>query len=105
MGVLPQLGWFDPAGFTTDIGKDKLLFYREAEIKHGRICMSGSLGFLVAEKFHPIYGGVIDDPSVFAGKDARLAPFWAAVFVAAAGVESVSLSKGSWQWSGGDNTL
>merc|ERR1711972_1081462 len=33
-GVLPPLNWFDPAGFTTDIDKNKLLFYREAEIKH-----------------------------------------------------------------------
>merc|ERR1712048_1054214 len=66
-GVLPPLNWFDPAGFTTDIDKNKLLFYREAEIKHGRICMSASLGFLVAEKFHPLYGGDIDVPSVFAG--------------------------------------
>merc|ERR1712019_179735 len=44
-GVLPPLNWFDPAGFSTDIDKNKLLFYREAEIKHGRICMSASLGF------------------------------------------------------------
>merc|ERR1712151_1395534 len=54
-GVLPPLNWFDPAGFTTDIDKEKLLFYREAEIKHGRICMSASLGFLVAERFHPVF--------------------------------------------------
>merc|ERR1712107_229607 len=104
-GVLPPLNWFDPAGFTTDIDKGKLLFYREGEIKHGRICMSASLGFLVAEKFHPLYGGAIDVPSVFAGKDARLAPFWAAIFVASAGVEASGLSRGSWQWVGGDNTL
>merc|ERR1711976_940468 len=64
-GVLPPLNWFDPAGFSTDINKNKLLFYREAEIKHGRICMSASLGFLVAERFHPLYGGDIDVPSVF----------------------------------------
>merc|ERR1719197_1646182 len=89
-GVLPPLNWFDPAGFSTDIDKNKLLFYREAEIKHGRICMSASLGFLVAERFHPIYGGAIDVPSVAAGKDARLLPFWAAIFVLAGGVESQS---------------
>merc|ERR1711879_733087 len=104
-GVLPPLNWFDPAGFTTDIDKGKLLFYREAEIKHGRICMSSTLGFIVAEKFHPLYGGDIDVPSVFAGKDARLSTFWAALFVAAAGVEASGLNRGSWQWVGGDNTL
>jgi len=104
-GVLPPLNWFDPAGFTTDIDKGKLLFYREAEIKHGRICMSASLGFLVAEKFHPLYGGAIDVPSVYAGKDPRLSAFWAAIFVASAGLEASTLQRGSWLWVGGDNTL
>merc|ERR1712151_1159401 len=101
-GVLPPLNWFDPAGFSTDIDKQKLLFYREAEIKHGRICMSASLGFLVAERWHPIYGGAIDVPSVAAGKDARLLPFWAAVFVLAGGVESQSFNRASF---GGDGAL
>merc|ERR1711953_1232349 len=101
-GVLPPLNWFDPAGFTTDIDKNKLLFYREAEIKHGRICMSASLGFLVAERFHPVFGGAIDVPSVAAGKDARLLPFWAAVFVLAGGVESQSFNRASF---GGDGVL
>merc|ERR1711981_1225319 len=95
-GVLPPLNWFDPAGFTTDIDKDRLLFLREAEIKHGRICMSSTLGFLVAEKFHPLYGGDIDVPSVFAGKDARLLPFWAALFILAGGVESQSFERADW---------
>merc|ERR1712151_1213804 len=99
-GVLPPLNWFDPAGFSTDIDKNRLLFYREAEIKHGRICMSASLGFLVAEKFHPLYGGDIDVPSVFAGKDARLLPFWAALFVLAGGVESQSFDRASYGTDG-----
>merc|ERR1712232_1175679 len=99
-GVLPPLNWFDPAGFTTDIDKEKLLFYREAEIKHGRICMSASLGFLVAERFHPIYGGAIDVPSVAAGKDARLLPFWAAVFVLSGAVESLSFDRASYGTDG-----
>merc|ERR1711920_327165 len=74
-GAIAPLNFWDPAGFSTDIDKDKLLFYREAEIKHGRVCMSASLGLLVAERFHPLYGGDIVVPSVFAGKDARLLPF------------------------------
>merc|ERR1712232_1014295 len=94
-GVLPPLNWFDPAGFSTDIDKEKLLFYREAEIKRGRICMSASLGFLVAERYHPLYGGDLDVPSVAAGKDVRLLPFWAALFVLAGGVESQSFDRAS----------
>merc|ERR1712064_193459 len=99
-GVLPPLNWFDPAGFSTDVDKDRLLFFREAEIKHGRICMSASLGFLVAEKYHPLYGGDIDVPSVFAGRDARLLPFWAALFVLAGGVESQSFDRASYGTDG-----
>merc|ERR1711870_77046 len=99
-GVLPPLNWFDPAGFSTDIDKNKLLFYREAEIKHGRICMSASLGFLVAERFHPVYGGDIDVPSVAAGKDPRLLPFWAAIFLISGGVESQSFDRASYGTDG-----
>merc|ERR1711866_18734 len=99
-GVLPPLNWFDPAGFSTDIDKNKLLFYREAEIEHGRICMSASLGFLVAEKFHPVFGGAIDVPSVAAGKDPRLLPFWAAIFLISGGVESQSFDRASYGTDG-----
>merc|ERR1719437_60744 len=51
------LGEFDPAGFLE--GKDKLEVYRlrEAELAHGRVSMLASLGFLVQEKFHPLFSG------------------------------------------------
>ena len=49
------LGEFDPAGFLE--GKDKLEVYkfREAELTHGRVAMLASLGFIVQEKFHPLF--------------------------------------------------
>lgn len=51
------LGEFDPAGFLD--GKDKLEVYRlrEAELTHGRVSMLASLGFIVQEKFHPLFSG------------------------------------------------
>merc|ERR1719156_352425 len=51
------LGEWDPAGFLD--GKDKLEVYRlrEAELTHGRVSMLASLGFLVQEKFHPLFSG------------------------------------------------
>jgi len=51
------LGEFDPLGFLD--GKDKLEVYRlrEAELAHGRVAMLASLGFLVQEKFHPLFSG------------------------------------------------
>merc|ERR1719191_2016698 len=61
-GVTGPLGFFDPLGFSADLPEGKLLFYREAELKHGRVAMLASLGILVAEKFHPLFGGDIDAP-------------------------------------------
>merc|ERR1719201_2299227 len=51
------LGQFDPLGFLD--GKDKLEVYRlrEAELTHGRVAMLASLGFIVQEKFHPLFSG------------------------------------------------
>merc|ERR1712193_467433 len=53
-GVTAPLGFFDPLGFTTDAPEGKLLFFRECEVKHGRVAMLASLGILVGEQFHPL---------------------------------------------------
>merc|ERR1711988_1659982 len=55
-----------PAGFTNDITESRFNAYRRAEIKHGRVCMSSSLGFVVSEKFHPIFDAWGDGPYVSA---------------------------------------
>eukprot|EP00324_Dicrateria_rotunda_P002106 CAMPEP_0206152940 /NCGR_PEP_ID=MMETSP1474-20131121/228_1 /ASSEMBLY_ACC=CAM_ASM_001110 /TAXON_ID=97495 /ORGANISM="Imantonia sp., Strain RCC918" /LENGTH=207 /DNA_ID=CAMNT_0053550569 /DNA_START=48 /DNA_END=671 /DNA_ORIENTATION=- len=51
------LGEFDPLNLME--GKDKLEVYRlrEAELAHGRVAMLASAGFLVQEKFHPLFSG------------------------------------------------
>merc|ERR1719379_858950 len=36
-GAFPPLGFWDPAGFSTDISEGRLAYYREAELKHGRV--------------------------------------------------------------------
>jgi hypothetical protein len=51
------LGEFDPAGFTKDKSELEVFRYREAELTHGRVSMLASLGFLVQEKFHPLFSG------------------------------------------------
>ena len=51
------LGEFDPAGFLEGKDKDTVYKYREAEITHGRVAMLASLGFVVQEKFHPLFSG------------------------------------------------
>jgi len=61
-GAANVLGEFDPAGFLTDANgktKPKLEVYRlrEAELAHGRVSMLAAAGFLVQEKFHPLFSG------------------------------------------------
>jgi len=48
---------FDPAGFLEGKSELEVNRYREAEITHGRVGMLASLGFIVQEKFHPLFSG------------------------------------------------
>merc|ERR1712028_284752 len=38
--------------------------YREAEVTWGRVAMLAVVGFLVAESFHPLFGGEIAGPAI-----------------------------------------
>merc|ERR1712159_95484 len=58
------MGDFDPAGFTSELSLDEVKRYREAEVTHGRVAMTSVLGFLVAESFHPLFGGDIGGPAI-----------------------------------------
>ena len=78
-GVTAPLGFFDPAGFSNDASEGKIRFYREVELKHGRVAMLASLGYVVAEQFHPLWGGTIDVPSFVAFQATPLQTFWPAV--------------------------
>eukprot|EP00965_Chrysotila_dentata_P239933 6203389-Pleurochrysis_carterae.AAC.2 len=51
----------------------------EVELKHSRVAMLASLGFLVGEQFHPLFGGNIDVPSYIAFQETPLQTFWPAV--------------------------
>jgi len=47
-GTSAPLNFFDPLGFSTTVTGGKLLFYREVELKHGRVAMLASLAYLWA---------------------------------------------------------
>jgi len=49
-----ELNW-DPAGFMNGKSELEINRYRECELTHGRVGMLASLGFLVQEKFHPLF--------------------------------------------------
>merc|ERR1719163_1731055 len=80
------MGFFDPMGFCSadDITEGKIKFYREVELKHGRVGMLAALGFLVGENFHPLFGGDIDVPAYEAFQQTPLQTFWPAVVFAIA---------------------
>jgi len=50
-------GIWDPAGFTNGKSELEVNRYREAELTHGRVGMLAAAGFLVQEKFHPLFSG------------------------------------------------
>merc|ERR1719337_488878 len=78
-GISAPMNFFDPLGFSTTVTAGKLLFYREVEIKHGRVAMLAALGILVGEQYHPLFGGNIDVPAAVAFQQTPLENFWLAV--------------------------
>lgn len=68
-------------------------FYRECEIKHARVAMLASVGFLIAENVHPLFGGEIDVPSYLAFQETPLQTYWKAVLAFIALFELSSLAS------------
>lgn len=92
-GITAPFGFFDPVGWSADIDGKRLAFYREAELKHGRLGMLASLGFFAGETFSPLLGAT--DTTTPATKlfgqalPAVPAQFWGAVVVAASFAELI----------------
>lgn len=83
-GQTAPMGFFDPLGFSVDASPGKILFFREAEIKHGRICMFASIGYLYGELFHPFFGGNLAGPSYKLVNIPELKTFWILLAIAIA---------------------
>merc|ERR1719201_2964581 len=52
-----ELNW-DPYGFLEGKSKLEVYRYRECELTHGRVGMLAATGFIIQEKFHPLFDGV-----------------------------------------------
>lgn len=63
VGDLAPTGFFDPLGLANGKDETTLKMYREAEIKHGRICMLAAVGMLTQELLKNPVG--IDGPSIY----------------------------------------
>jgi len=91
-GAIAPVGPFDPLGFTKDADVLEVNRLREAELTHGRVGMLAAAGFLVQEKFHPLFsadGGpaIQQIPQLPAG-------FIVALTMTIAACESLRISKG-----------
>jgi len=87
-GVTKPLGFWDPAGFSKN---GNIFAYRQAELKHGRVCMLASAGIIVQEKFHPFFDAWNDGPWVSSVAShftaTAKANFWPAFWVMVTGHE------------------
>jgi len=76
-GAVAPLGNFDPLGFSKNLPLQEIKRYREAEVTHGRVAMLATLGYLVAEPFHPFFNGLITGPAnTHLGQVREVAPFF-----------------------------
>merc|ERR1719343_1917801 len=51
LGVQPPVGFWDPAGFTKDGDVEDFRRRRETELKHGRVSMLATIGYIFPENF------------------------------------------------------
>lgn len=98
-GALDPLGDFDPLGFTKDLSLQEIKRYREAEVTHGRVSMLAVVGYLVAEKFHPFFGGVISGPAnSHLGQVQEIAPFFFAWLAMSIATAELARAKIGWEF-------
>jgi len=98
-GAIAPLGEFDPLGFTKDLPVQEIKRYREAEVTHGRVSMLAVLGYLVAEKFHPLFGGSVTGPAnTHLGQVQEIAPFFFAFLATSIAIAEFGRSLIGWEF-------
>merc|ERR1712003_74652 len=97
-GAVSPLGNFDPLGFTNNLPVQEIKRFREAEVTHGRVAMLASVGYLVAEKFHPLFNGIISGPAnSHLGQVQSEAPFFFAFLGAMIAIAEFGRSLYGWE--------
>jgi Chlorophyll A-B binding protein len=56
IGITPPVGFFDPMGLSIGKSDEVMMYYRESELKHGRVAMAACLGwYITAGGVHPAF--------------------------------------------------
>lgn len=97
-GALAPMGEFDPLNFLEDLPVQEIKRYREAEVTHGRVSMLATVGYLVAEKFHPLFNGLVTGPAnSHLAQVQNIAPFFFAWLVTAIATAELGRAKIGWE--------
>jgi len=93
-GALAPVGNFDPFNLLDGKTFEQVRTWREAELAHCRVGMLAAAGFLVQEKFHPLFSG---DGGTAIEQFDKLPPFmWVLITLGIGACESLRISVG---WS------
>lgn len=89
---------FDPWGLTSDMSVEEIKRYRESEVTHGRVAMLATMGYLVGERFHPFFGGIISGPAnSHLGQVQDVAPFFFTLLSVTIGVLELFRASAGWK--------
>jgi len=95
-GVTAPMNFWDPWGIASGTVTDaEVLFYREVELKHGRVGMLAFLGIIFGEKVAPLFGAT---PNIPAGMVMDIGPnnnpaFWLIAFLVVSNWEANTLME------------
>merc|ERR1719310_1971473 len=91
-GSLPPFENFDPFNFLDGKTFDQVRTWREAELAHCRVGMLAAAGFLVQEKFHPLFNA--DGGPAIEQIPKLPAIMWPLIAIFIGGCESLRISSG-----------
>jgi hypothetical protein len=97
---------FDPLNFMEGKEITEIKKFQESELKHGRLCMLAAPGLLVSELFHPLFGGNIEGPAIYAFQKVVEANGPVPIFIlpTIAGIAALELYSVSRYWESPEET-
>jgi len=81
------MGFFDPLGLSKDKSEEVMNYYREAELKNGRVAMAACLGwFITAAGVHPAFDSSLSSDPLKAAQELPLVG-WLQFFLGCGAIE------------------